>query len=117
MGEYVLCASQIIISSLQSVCTCEKCSDKCDKCMPCYRVGGNARPWEKVQKKWSDLKSKAVTTYNRYQRACNATGGGKEPDPPKYNKWEQLIIDLLIERKSNLLSGLKDGFDTGVRFN
>lgn len=85
------------------------------KCVP-YKcsVGGNDRAWEKIRKKWADLKSKAVTTYNRHQRECNKTGGGKEPPAPKYNKWERAIVQLLIDRKSNLLEGLKHGFDTGV---
>lgn len=74
-------------------------------------MGGFHRSFEKVRKKWQDTKSSAVTKNNKATR--DQTGGGRAPRVTS-NKWEKQVIDMLIQKKSNLIHGLNDGFDTGV---
>lgn len=69
-------------------------------------AGGNNRTVQKVRRKWTDLKSRALAKYSDNH---NATGGGAAR---KYTKWEDAVIKLKEERKSKLLVGM-DGYDTG----
>ena len=73
-----------------------------------FSLGKIKRPWNKIKDKWQDMKSKAISKETK-----NRTETGNK-DPLSYTDAETRILDFLRERKSNLVEGIPEGFDSAA---